>query len=211
MGKLKKIENKHKNYEDYVKVRFNRCADHYDSYNRLVPFKNIVRNKATKYINDLNPKKIIEVGSGTGEQTLLLKGEEVHGIDISKDMIDLAKKKSDKVKFEVMDATKTNFEDNYFDVVCSAFTLHEMPVHIIDKVIKEVKRISNKHIVIVDYALPNNFLKGLGYNFVKFYECRYYPGFVKTNLPFLFKKHGLEFVEEIPLALGFVKIYKLNV
>ena len=204
-------EDKQEDYYGYINKRYNRVAPHYEKSLKLIPFKDVVRNKFASYINSLNPKKVVEVGAGTGEQTLLFNGKEVHGIDISKEMIDLAKKKGSKIKFGVMDATNTSFKNNYFDVVCSVFSFHEMPKEIREKAVREMKRISNRWVVIMDYSLPNNILKIPGIMFIDAYECRYYKEFVRLNMYELFNKSGLKLVEEVPLAFGFVKIWKCKI
>lgn len=71
-----------------------------------------------------NPKKILDLACGTGEATLILKkrGYTVVGLDNSKEMIEVAKKKvgSEEIEFVIQDMR--NFElDDKFDAVISLF------------------------------------------------------------------------------------------
>lgn len=65
--------------------------------------------------------KILDIGCGSGRTTFLLheKGFEVIGIDITPEMIDIAKKIANSQKlqidFRVGDTTELDFPDNYFD------------------------------------------------------------------------------------------------
>jgi len=67
-------------------------------------------------------------------------------------MLNVAKKKNKfkNVKFEVANATNLPFEDNSFDVSSVSFALHDMPLSIREKVLKEVVRATKpKGIIIV--------------------------------------------------------------
>ena len=66
-------------------------------------------------------------------------------------------------------------------------------------------------IVIVDYALPENKItKFFIYHFVKLYESKYYPEFIKTNLKALIREYGIEIEKEIPVRFGGAKIDEGN-
>lgn len=64
-------------------------------------------------------------------------------------------------------------------------------------------------IVIVDYALPKNKIgRFLIYRFVKSYESRYYPEFIKSYLEVLLRKSGIEIEKERSVLLGAGRILK---
>jgi len=76
-----------------------------------------------------NPKNksVLCIGCGTGEECEHLKSlgaKKVVGIDISKEMIDFAKKSYPDLEFLVMDMEKLNFSENSFDFVYSSLTMH---------------------------------------------------------------------------------------
>jgi ubiquinone/menaquinone biosynthesis C-methylase UbiE len=71
---------------------------------------------------------IIDIGCGAGRTTIALKNlgyENIHGVDLSKVMIEQAKKLSEKYNLEIDfkegDATSLDFEDNVFDSAIFSF------------------------------------------------------------------------------------------
>ena len=72
----------------------------------------------------------MDIGCGPGNEAIFLakQGTDVTGIDLSSEVIDLAKKLADlqqvKVNFIQGDALKLPFKDNTFDVVNDTFVFH---------------------------------------------------------------------------------------
>jgi ubiquinone/menaquinone biosynthesis C-methylase UbiE len=83
-------------------------------------------------IGDVRGKKVLDVGCGGGFYSLWLseKGAKVLGIDGSKEMIKIAKKKASKkmfgTKFLIGDITDLRIEDGVFDLVLSTLVLMEL-------------------------------------------------------------------------------------
>jgi ubiquinone/menaquinone biosynthesis C-methylase UbiE len=103
------------------------------------------------------------------------------------------------------------FKDSSFDVSCVSFALHDMPLTIREKVLKEMVRVIKPEgmIIIVDYALPENRIgRFLVYHFVKIYEKEYYSKFIKSDLEELLRKSGIEIKEKLPVLLGAGRILK---
>ncbi|XP_013183990.2 uncharacterized protein LOC106129845 [Amyelois transitella] len=85
-----------------------------------------------------NPK-VLDVGSGLGGHSFLFAekyGAEVLGLDLSENMLEIARKHldkrphlKDKVRFEFQDCTKIDYPENSFDLVYSRDTF----LHIRDK------------------------------------------------------------------------------
>ncbi len=77
--------------------------------------------------------RILDVGTGTGFIALILAelGHEVVGVDISERMLDVARKKAEKmnldVKFRVADAENLPFNDEEFDAVVCRHVLWTLP------------------------------------------------------------------------------------
>lgn len=89
--------------------------------------------------------KVAELGVGPGHSLPYYPdGTELYGIDVSSEMIKLARKKAGrypnlKPVLEVMDATNTSFPENFFDVVISfsVITVVDKP----ESLLKEALRI----------------------------------------------------------------------
>lgn len=92
-----------------------------------------------------------------------------------------------------------------------SFALHDMPLSIRERVLKEMVRVTKPGgtIIIVDYALPmGKISRFLIYHFIKLYESKYYPEFMKSELQVLLEKSGIKIKEEIPVFLGAGRILK---
>ncbi len=188
----------------------------------LAPFYDIVtaplsrlRGRVVDFTDAGKGARILDVATGTGKQAFAFaeRGYDVTGIDLSEAMLKVANKKNryKNARFQVADATNLPFEDNSFDVSCVSFALHDMPLTIREKALKEMVRATKLEgmIVIVDYALPQNRIgRFLIYHFVRLYERQYYSRFIKTDLEALLRKSGIEIKEELPVLLGAGRILK---
>ena len=102
-------------------------------YNRFMQNNRVVYGKVAECITEhLNPEmNVLELGCGAGEFTELLapKSKAWTATDFSKKMVDNASQRLelDNVTYRVEDATALSFEDNSFDAVMIANTLHVMP------------------------------------------------------------------------------------
>ena len=201
-------------YYSYIKKLFGKWVPIYDIVDL---FLSEVRDKVVDFTDAKNGSRVLDVATGTGKQAFAFakKGYEVIGIDLSEDMLKVANKKNkyENAKFIVADATNIPYKDNFFDVSCISFGLHDMPLAIREKVVEEIVRVTKPKgiIVVVDYALPKNKIcRFLIYRFVKSYESRYYPEFIKSDLEALLRKSGIEIEKEHSVLLGVGRILKGN-
>ena len=102
--------------------------------------------------------KILDVGCAKGFMLFDLKRQfpkiEVTGIDISKYAIDNSHPKIKKF-LKIGDAKKIDFEDNYFDLVISINTVHNLDIDDCKKSIKEISRVSKRHSFLTVDAFNN--------------------------------------------------------
>ena len=111
-------------------------------------------NKAHAYVEkpmmksmmkELKINKVLLLGCGTGDESLLLKdfgASEIVGVDISKKSIGIAKKTYSNCEFYVEDMHNLSFNDNTFDFVYSSLAVHYSNNP--EKVYREVYRVLKK-------------------------------------------------------------------
>jgi len=109
-------------------------------------------------------KAILDLCCGTGNQLKLLSKhgfKNLHCLDISNSMLNIAKKNKFPVKIYSEDATKTNFKNEAFDIVIVSFALHEKDRKTQEALIEEAHRIikANGLILAVDYVFDNKTAK----------------------------------------------------
>lgn len=104
-------------------------------------------------------KKMLDIGCGTGEHSVLFNPEKYYGIDISKKYVDNAKKNF-KLNFFVMDAQNIKFQNDTFDNILIFGVLHHLSDKVCDNVLKEAKRVakdSAKILIVEDIPAKSKF------------------------------------------------------
>nr|MDO8098693.1 methyltransferase domain-containing protein [Candidatus Njordarchaeota archaeon] len=194
-------------YYSYMKKLFRAWAPFYGFLEAFIPR---LRDNVVDLINARSGSRVLDVGTGTGKLAFAFAKRRYYvvGVDLSEDMLRVARKnnKYKNVKFELVDATRMPFDDSYFDVSCASFLLHDMPLVLEEKTLKEMVRVTRPKgiIAIVDYALPESrIIKYVAYHFIRLYESRYYPDFVKKfELEATLRRLRTEIKEEIPILHG---------
>jgi SAM-dependent methyltransferase len=96
---------------------WNRMAGSWDSND--APNRTQSLLAATDHVGD--PKRILEIGTGTGSGAAVLKARfpnaEITGVDLSPEMVRIAQTKVDGVRFEPADASRLPFADDSFDLI----------------------------------------------------------------------------------------------
>lgn len=152
------MKSKEKVKEELGKAYFGKETLNYD-YNRSKDLrrKYILERKTTiikSFLKNVSGKKILDVACGTGRFFYIYKSKKIHGIDISKDQLSEAKKKSKNAVLKVADATKIPFPDNFFDVVITSQFIEHIPQY--KEVISEMVRVCKKNgTIIIDF--PNKY------------------------------------------------------
>jgi demethylmenaquinone methyltransferase/2-methoxy-6-polyprenyl-1,4-benzoquinol methylase len=141
---------------------------------------------------------VLDVATGTGQQAFAFAARcrEVIGIDISEEMLEIARKKrpAPNLKYVRANAVRMPFADAQLDVACISFALHEMPLSVRQTVLREMLRVTKRDgtIVVIDYDLPHNVLfRPLVYSAVKVYERDHYAQFMRTDLLALLEGLGM--------------------
>ena len=163
--------------KEQVTRMFDNIAGGYDFLNRLLSARFDVRwrNKLTDQILSHNPKKILDVATGTGDVALVLasKSEDVviHGVDISKNMLEVARKKMEnqslenQIVFQQGDAEQMQQEDHSYDIVTASFGVRNFEN--LEKGLSEMYRVMRPggHVYILEFSKPRLFPFKQLYNF----------------------------------------------
>ena len=134
---------------------FDKIAKHYDKG----IFKNLLLKPVKKTVEFVNVKKnskILDAGCGTGNLLKILENKNknlrLRGVDISKEMLKIARKKLKNAKIELGAVEKLTFKKNYFDYVFSIDAFH----HYYNQglVMRNFYRVLKKNgeLVIVDFS-----------------------------------------------------------
>ncbi len=139
--------------------------------------------------------RILDLGCGNGNLTAYIKdkGLNVTGVDISQELLDIAKKKC-KAEFIRSDMTKLPFNNDYFDHILVIASFHHLKDNAeSDKALKEIKRVLKPrgHVLMSVWAK----YQGQGNKLVKWEnEDRYYYFFSKEELIKLIESLGLNVI-----------------
>ena len=165
------------NKKGQVSKMFDNIAPYYDFLNRFLSLgiDTIWRKKAINELKAIDPKKILDVATGTGdvaiEMTKRLTPTEIIGLDISKEMLEVGKKKIKKrnlsniIKMEVGDSENLRFEDNTFDAITVAFGVRNFEN--LEKGIAEMNRVLKKDgkLIVLEFSRPSIFPIKQAFNF----------------------------------------------
>jgi demethylmenaquinone methyltransferase/2-methoxy-6-polyprenyl-1,4-benzoquinol methylase/phosphoethanolamine N-methyltransferase len=123
----------------------------YDFSGRVISFgrDKAIREKLVELAAPAPGEKVLDVGCGTGTLALALKSSvgtgEVHGIDASPEMIQVAQEKAAKagsdIDFQVALIEAIPFPDASFDLVTSSLMLHHLPDDLKRTGLDEIRRV----------------------------------------------------------------------
>jgi len=134
-----------------VEKMFDDIAGQYDLLNHTLSFgiDRYWRKKGIKTLKSIQPKKILDIATGTGDLAIqafpLLFPEKILGVDISEGMMQVGREKvaqiglQNQIEFEKQDCTNLTFEDNSFDAAMVAFGVRNFED--LDKGLQEILRV----------------------------------------------------------------------
>jgi demethylmenaquinone methyltransferase / 2-methoxy-6-polyprenyl-1,4-benzoquinol methylase len=152
--------------KEQVADMFDNIAFRYDFLNRFLSAGIDIRwrKAALKQLKSINPKKILDVATGTADvaimATSVLQPQSIVGIDISDGMLNLGRKKIEKaglagvIELQNGDSETINFLDNTFDAVTVAFGVRNFE-HL-EKGMAEILRVLKPggKLVVLEFSKP---------------------------------------------------------
>ena len=162
--------------KEQVAQMFDNISENYDDLNRVISFGIDVkwRKKVVAIIGKSNPKKILDIATGTGDLAIMLADlhpDKIIGLDISEGMLNVGKKKIAKenlssiIEMLVADSESMPFNDNTFDAITVSFGVRNFEN--LDKGLQEIKRVLKPGgtFVVLETSVPTKFPYKQGYHF----------------------------------------------
>lgn len=160
--------NTEESKKEQVRQMFNNISGRYDFLNHFLSMgiDKVWRNKAVSLLKNDNPKKILDIATGTGDfaiACLKVDPDHVTGIDISEKMLDVGREKvsklnlSEKIQLLEADSESLPFEDDTFDAAVVGFGVRNFEN--LEKGLKEIHRVlkHNAKFVVLEFSKPNAF------------------------------------------------------
>ncbi|MEN7551404.1 bifunctional demethylmenaquinone methyltransferase/2-methoxy-6-polyprenyl-1,4-benzoquinol methylase UbiE [Rapidithrix thailandica] len=206
--------------KEQVATMFNNVSPKYDLLNRLLSMGIDIywRKRAIRLLKKEPHDMILDVATGTGDfaiEALSLKPKKIVGVDISEGMLEVGRKKleklklTDKITLALGDSEKLNFEDNTFDAATVAFGVRNYENLV--QGLADMKRVLKPggSLLVLEFSMPETFPFKQIYNF-----------YFKNILPMVGRMISKdssaytylpESVEEFPYGERFVNILKNKV
>jgi demethylmenaquinone methyltransferase / 2-methoxy-6-polyprenyl-1,4-benzoquinol methylase len=162
--------------KEQVEQMFNNIAGKYDFLNHLLSMgiDKLWRKRAIRFLKTMQPKRILDVASGTGDFAIAatkINPDRIDAIDISENMLAIADKKINKrgldeiIKTKIADAESLPFEDNIFDAITVAFGVRNFEN--LEKGLSDMNRVlkDTAVVAILEFSMPKNLIVKGFYNF----------------------------------------------
>jgi demethylmenaquinone methyltransferase/2-methoxy-6-polyprenyl-1,4-benzoquinol methylase len=155
--------------KEQIAEMFNDIAYRYDFLNHFMSMGIDIqwRKKALRKLKDLQPKKMLDVATGTGDFAIMahkmLQPNSITGIDISEGMLSHGREKisklglGDKITLELGDSETISFPDQTFDAITVAFGVRNFEN--LEKGLSEMLRVLKPggKLVILEFSNPTAF------------------------------------------------------
>ncbi len=146
---------------------------------------------------------VLELGCGTGLFTRIIYERTkatINAIDISEELIYIAKEKYDFAKFSIMNAEYLNFDSNQFDVVFGSSVLHHLNYRIALKEVYRVLKPGGRMIFAEPNMLNPHIFLQKKFPFLKrhFGDCPHETAFTRWQLAKTLNSLGFSSIEVVP-------------
>ncbi|WP_336093865.1 bifunctional demethylmenaquinone methyltransferase/2-methoxy-6-polyprenyl-1,4-benzoquinol methylase UbiE [Leeuwenhoekiella sp. CH_XMU1409-2] len=236
-GNVNPYKDSDQSKREQVERMFDTISKEYDGLNRVISFGIDVkwRKKVVNKVAATQPKRILDVATGTGDLAINLaktEAEEIIGLDISAGMLNVGKEKvaaknlDDRIKMVQGDSENLPFEDDYFDAITVAFGIRNFET--LEKGLAEILRVLKPGgiFVILETSVPTKFPFKQGYGlytktllpligrvFSKDRDAYAYLSESASVFPYgeklnnILRKTGFTHVEANPQTMGVATIY----
>ncbi len=174
--KVKPYKDSELGKKEQVREMFDTISKNYDGLNRVISFGIDVkwRKRVVKFLQQKNPKSILDIATGTGDLAIALTktgAEKIVGLDLSPQMLEVGKTKVNQKKLQetiemiVGDSENLPFETGTFDAITVAFGVRNFEN--LEKGLQEIFRVLKKggYLVILETSVPTKSPFKQGYRF----------------------------------------------
>jgi demethylmenaquinone methyltransferase/2-methoxy-6-polyprenyl-1,4-benzoquinol methylase len=160
--------DRNRSKKEQVREMFDTIAHRYDFLNHLLSLgiDRSWRKRAVKTLIAAQPKRILDVATGTGDfavECLKLQPDKIVGLDLSDAMMAFGREKAAKLKeenrleFVVGDSEQLNYPDNYFDAITVGFGVRNFE-HL-EQGLREMRRVLRPggRVAILEITQPRRF------------------------------------------------------
>lgn len=160
--------------KEQVTEMFDNISGNYDMMNRIITFgmDKGWRKKVYQIVTTSGTSSVLDVATGTGDMVFMYANsevEEIIGLDISTGMLEIAAKRSQKMKldnrvsFKTGDAENLPFDDNYFDAVSVSYGIRNFED--LEKGLGEILRVLKPggRLVVLETSVPKSAIMKFGY------------------------------------------------
>ena len=157
-----------KSKKEEVAEMFNNISAKYDFLNHFLSLgiDKLWRKKAVKLMKQVNPTRVLDMATGTGDfalESLVLKPTEIVGLDISEGMLDMGRQKMKKkgvdhiISMRLGDSEAIPYDDNYFDALTVGFGVRNFQN--LEKGLSDMLRVIKPGgmAVILEFSKPKKF------------------------------------------------------
>jgi len=216
---IKPYKNSDLGKKEQVAKMFDTISENYDGLNRIISLGIDVkwRKKVIQLIKKNNPKKLLDIATGTGDLAIMmatLQPDKIVGLDISEGMLAVGKQKiaeanlSNKIEMILGDSEKIPFKNNTFDAITVSFGVRNFAN--LNKGLKEILRVLKPKgiFVVLETSNPTKFPYKQGY--------KLYTSFILPIIGKLFSKDKMaysylsESANSFPYGEAFNNILKKN-
>jgi len=160
--------NTERSKKEEVAEMFNSISSRYDFLNHFLSLgiDHIWRRKAIRELKSLQPKRILDLATGTGDfaiAALRLNPTKIVGMDISKGMLSMGEIKMKKrgfdrvIEMKLGDSEAIPFENDSFDAITVGFGVRNFEN--LNSGLSEMLRVTRKDgkIIILEFSKPKKF------------------------------------------------------
>ncbi len=203
--------------KEQVAEMFDGISPRYDFLNHFLSagIDRLWRKKAIRLLAPSEPKKILDVATGTGDfaiEALKLKPNKIVGVDISEGMLAVGREKMKKlgvdsiIELRTGDSERLPFSDNSFDAVIVSFGVRNFEN--LEKGLRDMARVLKPGgtCVVLEFSKPRNGLFRAVYNFYFKYITPTIGGFFSRDRAAY--SYLPESVQAFPDGANFLRIYE---